>query len=52
MDKVLEYAKAVVTAAVVAIFGALAGVDWPAVLAASVVGSGAVARTRNRSPRK
>jgi hypothetical protein len=48
MDKVLEYAKAVVAAVLAAAVTAIAGVDWGAVIAAAVVAGGGTAVTPNK----
>jgi hypothetical protein len=52
MDKVLEYAKAIVAAAVAAAVAALAGVDWLAVVAAALVSGGGTAATPNKPKRR
>jgi hypothetical protein len=47
-DLVLSRAKAVIAAVVVAILGAIAGIDWGAVVLAALGTGGAVERTPNK----
>lgn len=52
MDRILEAAKAVVTAVCVAIVGALAGIDWGAVVGAAVGSGGLTYATPNKKRKR
>ena len=52
MDKIFEYAKAVVAAVAVAAVAALAGVDWEAVVGAALLGGGSVGAVPNKKRRR
>ena len=52
MDRILEIAKAVVSAVVAAAVAALAGVDWEAVIGAALASGGLTWRVPNKPRRR